>query len=186
MPIGWEGEKTRLVPLDKERHFENALAWFNDPANTEWTLTGDFPLTRVAEEEYFARVTRPGQEDVVFAVETLDGQHIGLTGLHRIDFRHGTAMTGSIIGRRDLWGQGYGGDSIRMRTRYAFDVLGLRLLWSEVFDGNERSFRALTGNGYREAGRVPGFYWKRGAYRDKIMLYLRREDWLASPHQART
>ncbi|MBW7905722.1 MAG: GNAT family N-acetyltransferase [Phycisphaerae bacterium] len=176
MPYGWEGEKTRLVPLDREKHFDNALRWMNDPDLTAWMLSGDYPLTRVGEEEFFARVSRPNAEDVVFAVETLDGRHIGLTGLHRIDHRHGTALTGSLIGLRELWGQGYGTDMIRARTHYATNVLGLRLLWSEVMVGNDRSLRALLRAGYREAGRIPGFYWKRGAYRDKIMLYLRRDD----------
>jgi hypothetical protein len=41
MAYGWEGEKVRLVPLDKERHAENRFAWLNDPEVTVWTLTGD-------------------------------------------------------------------------------------------------------------------------------------------------
>jgi RimJ/RimL family protein N-acetyltransferase len=176
MPYGWEGGKTRLAPLDREKHFDNALRWMNDPDLTAWMLSGDYPLTRVGEERFFARAMKQNAEDVVFAVETLDGRHIGLTGLHRIDYRHGTALTGSLIGLRELWGQGYGTDMIRARTHYAFSVLGLRLLWSEVMLGNERSLRALMRAGYREAGRIPGFYWKRGAYRDKITLYMRRDD----------
>ena len=46
MGYGWEGEKIRLVPLDRDKHLENAVRWFNDPEVTRWLETGDWPLTR--------------------------------------------------------------------------------------------------------------------------------------------
>jgi RimJ/RimL family protein N-acetyltransferase len=143
MSYGWSGEKVRLVPLDSERHFENALRWINDPEITQWTLTGDFPISRLAEEEWFERVMRPNEKEVVFAVETLEGEHIGFSGLHQINWRHGTATTATLIGRKELWGKGYGTDAVRVRTWYAFEVLGLRLLISEVLDGNVASLKML-------------------------------------------
>ena len=48
MAYGWEGELTRLVPLDKAKHMANAIAWLNDPMVTEWIAQGDFPLTQLA------------------------------------------------------------------------------------------------------------------------------------------
>lgn len=177
MGYGWEGEKVRLVPLDKGRHMENALRWFNDPDVTELTLTGDFPLSRTAEEAWFDRVgaemsSRP--EEVVFAVETLTGEHIGSAGIHRIDWRHGSALTGTVIGAPEARGRGYGTDAARVRTRYAFEVLGLRLLLSEVFVENAASLRMLAAVGYREVGRIPRRYWRRGAYRDVALLVCER------------
>ncbi len=175
MAYGWEGEKVRLVPLDRDRHLANAVAWFNDPAVTSWTETGDWPVTRLAEEDFFSRVSAPGNTaEAVFAVETLAGEHVGFSGLQRIDLRHGVATTGSIIGCTDRWGQGLGTDAARVRARYAFAVLGLRLLLAEVMVGNGASLTMLTRVGYREVGRVPARYWKRGAYRDQMLLVLER------------
>ena len=119
MPYGWEGEKVRLVPLDKAKHLDNALAWVNDPEVTAWTLIGDLPLTRLAEEEFFDRAMRGG-DDISFAVETLAGEHIGFSALHKVDRANGFAVSGTLIGRRDLWGQGYATDAARVRLRYAF------------------------------------------------------------------
>ena len=174
MPYGWEGEKVRLAPLDKAKHLDNALAWINDPEITAWTLMGDWPLTRLAEEDFFDRALRETEKDLLFAVETLAGEHIGITGLHRIDWRNGVATSGILLGRRDLWGQGYGSDAARVRTRYAFEVLGLRLLLSEVMADNAASLRMLERAGYREVGRIPRRLWKRGAYRDVVLLALER------------
>lgn len=174
MAYGWEGEKVRLAPLDKQRHLENVVRWLNDPETTERTLVGDFPLGRLAEEEWFDLRCKPSETDIVFAVETLAGEHIGLSGIHRIDFRHGVGHTGTLIcsGKRR---QGFGIDSIRVRSDYCFRVLNLRLLLSEVLDGNEASYRALTRAGYRDVGRIPQRYWKRGAYRDAILLAYPRD-----------
>ena len=51
------GDKVRLVPLDREKHLEHALKWFNDPEITEWLETGDWPLTRGAEEEFLRKLS---------------------------------------------------------------------------------------------------------------------------------
>ncbi|GBC92299.1 Spermidine N(1)-acetyltransferase [bacterium HR15] len=174
MAYGWTGEKVRLVPLDQEKHLPNALLWLNDPDITQWTLRGDFPLSRLAEEEWFKHTMSHTNREVVFAIETLEGEHIGFTGIHQIDWRHGTAITGTIIGRKDLWRRGFGTDAVKVRTRYAFEVLGLRMLLSEVMAENVASMRMLLKVGYREVGRIPRRYWKRGAYRDVVLLVMER------------
>ena len=177
MGFGWEGQKVRLIPLEREKHFDNAIRWLNDPDVTQWTLVGDFPLTRLAEEEFFQRVAKQNDTDIAFAIETPEEEHIGFSGIHQLSFRHGTAVTGTIIGRKPLWGHGYGSDAIAVRTRYAFEVLGLRLLMSEVMAENTASYRALLKNGYHETARIPQRYWKRGAYRDVIQMLIAREEW---------
>ena len=174
MGYGWEGEKVRLVPLDKEKHLANALTWMNDTEVTTWTLVGDLPITRLWEEEFFDKAMRGDSERVTFAVETLAGDHVGFTGFHKIDHRDGVGTTGVLIGRKDRWGKGLGTDAVRVRTHYAFEVLGLRLLLSEAMEGNEASIRMLLRCGYREVGRIPRRYFKRGAYRDVLLFALER------------
>ena len=178
MAYGWEGEKVRLVPLDKGRHAANIQAWMNDPDLTETILSGDFPLTRAAEEAVLDRLSAEPEKhptDVLFAVETLAAEHVGVCGLHRINYRHGVAVSGTIIGPPEARGRGYGTDAARVRTRYAFEVLGLRMLISEVFAENGASLKMLGRAGYREAGRLPRRYWKRGAFRDVVLMVAERE-----------
>ncbi len=79
-----------------------------------------------------------------------------------------------MIGRKDLWSKGLGGDAVKVRNRYAFDVLGLRLLIATVIADNARSLAMLAKAGYQEVGRVPERYWKRGAYRDQILLAVHK------------
>jgi RimJ/RimL family protein N-acetyltransferase len=178
MAFGWEGDLVRLAPLDSDRHLDNAVAWINDPEVTQHLSFGDFPMTRLAERSWFEERSKPCETDISLAIETLDGRNIGFSGMFAISWRHGTATTGTMIGDRDSWGKGFGTDAARLRNRYAFDVLGLRMLYSEVYEGNDRSLRMLLKAGYLECGRRPKRIWKRGAYRDEILLYLDREAWL--------
>jgi len=178
MAYGWEGERVRLVPLDKARHLENLHAWMNDPDVTETILSGNAPLARASQEEFIDQMSAapgPHPTEVVFAVETLEGEHIGICGLHQIDYRHGVAHSGTIIGPSEARGLGYGSEVARLRTRYAFEVLGLRMLISEVFVENAASLRMLARAGYREVARIPRRYWKRGAFRDVVLLVAERD-----------
>jgi RimJ/RimL family protein N-acetyltransferase len=174
MGFGWEGEKVRLVPLDLDRHLENAVNWMNDPEATQWLAVGDLPMTRLAEREWFERNMKSEAEDVSFAIETLESRHIGFSQIFRIDWRNGVGSTGTLIGDPEDRGKGYGSDAARVRARYAFDVLNLRLLISGAFDGNAPSLKMLRNAGYRECGRIPRRHWKRGAYRDEILMVLER------------
>lgn len=179
MPIiGWAGENVRLVPLDEERHLENYVEWLNDPDVTEWLLIGDTPLTSLGEREFFRNLESRSASEIIFAIETLDGRHIGGSGLHGVSHKDRCASSGSFIGEKSAWGKGLGTDASRVRARYAFEVLGLERIFSSHLAGNDRSMRMLQRCGYRECGVLPKRYWKRGEFRDEHMYVLEREDWL--------
>jgi len=175
MGFGWPGEKVRLVPLERNRHFENCLRWLNDPQITAGMLSGDFPLVRRAEEEFFDSLGRPGGRQVAFAVETMEEEHIGVAAIRGISFRHGSGRCGVLIGRQQLWGRGYGSDALRVLVGYGLEVVGLRLLLARILADNDRALRIAQKVGFCEVGRLPQRYWKRGSYRDVVLLALRRE-----------
>lgn len=179
MPFGWEGDKVRLVPLERGRHFDNCVRWFNDPQITDRLLSGDFPLTRLTEEEFFDRVSKQNDKIVAFGIETKteEEEHIGVCGIHEMDFRHGVGTLGILIGRQALWNRGLGTDALATLIRYGFHTLGLRLILSEAFADNPASIRMQEKCGLKQVGLVPERYWKRGGYRDMILYALRRTDW---------
>ena len=178
MAHGWEGELVRLVRMEREKHFENALRWINDPEVTATLSFGDMPTSTSSQEAWFERVTN-SSDDVVFAIETMDGRHIGQSGVHQINYRDRRALTGSFIGASEDRGKGYGTDAARVRSRYAFEVLGLEMLTSAFFEGNEGSRRMQEKSGYVEYGRLPRAHWKRGQWRTMIHTYLTIERWKA-------
>lgn len=172
--VGWQGKRIRLVPLDLERHLQNCFDWINDPEVTQYLLAGDVPMTMIAEREWLERVSKGDPNEIGFAIETLDGEHIGNSGIHAINYRHGYATSGSLIGRTDLWGQGLGTEAAIVRARYAFEVLGLRQLYSSSLEGNVRSERMQAKVGYTVYGTAPSKWWKRGRYRSETLTVLER------------
>ncbi|MCW5941144.1 MAG: GNAT family N-acetyltransferase [Fimbriimonadaceae bacterium] len=176
---GWETGKVRLVSLDFDRHFENCLRWINDPDVTHWLIVGDYPpISRLAEKDWFESASKDRDRDVLFAIETLDGVHIGNTGVHAVNHVHRNAMTGSMIGEKSYWGQGYGKAAAIARSLYCYKVMNLERLFSSALEGNVRSFRMLTGVGYTECGRMPKRFFKRGRYWDEILLCQERDAFL--------
>lgn len=175
MAFGYEGKLVRLAPLDVEAHLENAYRWLNDPEITRHLLVGHFPMSRLIEKDYLEMRSREVGSEIAFAIETLEGKHIGFSGIHKVDYRHGIAETGTIIGDKSLWGTGCGTDAAIVRARYCFETLGLRLLTSGYFEGNERSAKMQARVGYEIIGTVPKMHWKCGDFRDHTLTYLRRE-----------
>lgn len=165
------------MPVDADKHLDNAVLWLNDPEVTKWLLIGDLPITRVAEKRFLEEAGKANETDIIFAIETLEGVHIGFAGIHQINRKNGTAITGTIIGDQSYWNKGIGTDVVRTRARYIFEVLGLRMILTACLDGNTASYRMSLKNGFIEYGRAPKRYWKRGQYRDEILMCLDVDRW---------
>lgn len=177
MGFGYEGKKVRLVPMDMDLHFENAYRWINDPEISAWLAVGHFPISRLAEKEWFEATQKLDPSRANFAIETLDGEHIGFSGLFRIDFQSSTAHSGSIIGNRNHWEKGLGSDAARLRAWYGFEILGLRTLYSDYLEGNVRSERMQAAAGYQIWGRQPDAVFKNGGHRALIHTVLTKARW---------
>jgi RimJ/RimL family protein N-acetyltransferase len=172
-----EGDRVVLVPLDKDLHLENFVRWLNDPEVTKYT-GHVVPLTRIEEEEFFERVTKSAN-DIVWAVHDETNMHIGVCGLHRIDWQMRMAVSGTIIGDTGVWSRGYGTDVMRTRTKWAFEELGLHRIESECDAENIASAKCLERAGYRQIGVARKRRWRGGKWRDSILWEIIDEDYFA-------
>jgi RimJ/RimL family protein N-acetyltransferase len=154
------------------------LAWFNDPEIRQF-LKFTLPMSLTAEREWIEGLGKRREHDLVFGlVTTEDKRLIGNMGLHRIDWRNRLATTGSVIGAKECWSQGYGFEAKMILLEYAFNSLGLRKIESSVYSTNPRSRRCLEKCGYREEGVRKAAILKRGEYIDVTLMAVFREEWL--------
>lgn len=126
-------------------------------------------------EKWAELLARRSPEELRWVIETLSGEVVGSTTLHRLDFRDRHCWFGVFIGPPTNWGRGYGTEVTRLATRFAFRQLGMEKVYLGVFEGNERGLSAYAKAGYRlEAtlprdhlleGRLVTTYWL-AAYRD--------------------
>ncbi len=171
-----KGKKTILRPLRKATDFELCLRWINDPEVNQYLLI-HFPLTEKKEEEWFDKVANDPNE-VVLGIETLDGRLIGTMGLHRINSKDRTAMTGALIGEKEYWGKGFGTDAKMTLLDYAFNTLNLRKINSSVYAFNKRSLKYNLKCGYKIEGVRKKQIFRNGKYNDEILIAVFKENWL--------
>jgi RimJ/RimL family protein N-acetyltransferase len=168
-----QGKLVRLRPPRAE-DAPAVITWFEDMEVTRFLLLRHPPSIDM-EKEWLDRMAR-SPDDVVWFVEC-EGQLVGTTALHMIDWKNGFATTGTVIGDKSAWGKGLGRELMQLRTRYAFTQLPLRKLKSAYLEGNEASAKAQAAAGYREIGRHKADMFIDGRWRDHILTEVLREEW---------
>jgi len=168
-----KGEKVTLrPPVDGDA--AKFVEWFADREVTRFLATS-FPMSLQQEEDFLKRIGE-SKTDVWWALEA-EGRTIGATGIHRIDWISGNAVTGTVIGDKSCWRKGYGSEAMALRTEYAFRQLNLHKLKSGAFDENEPSKRALQKAGYRQVGVWREDFWRDGKWHDHWEAEVLRSDW---------
>ena len=98
---------------------------------------------------------------------------VGTIGLRNIDFRYGEGTLGIIVNAGDV-SRGFGTDAIKALVRYAFESLGLRKVYLDVADGNDRAMRCYDRVGFTRIGQHRG---SEGIL--YVDMVLTRERWAA-------
>ena len=148
------GSKVRL----REKGLADALndyAWQTYPeltrldAATQLTVTFPQYLSSYASElRYSPSIRRP------FAMETLDGKHIGNCVYYGIDRVKGEAELGTMIGDRDYWDKGYGADAVVTLVRHIFCQTNLKRIYLKTLDWNIRAQKCFQKCGFTSYGHM--------------------------------
>jgi diamine N-acetyltransferase len=77
---------------------------------------------------------------------------------------------GIFIGETQHQSQGYGQQALRLILRHAFHDLGLHRLYLTVLDDNARAIRVYEKCGFRVEGRLRQHAYKRGQFRDLVLM----------------
>ena len=150
--INFHGQKIALGPHNHEL-LALYLRWINDFDVSQTLAIGLRPMTREAEEAWYESISKT-DKNIVFTIYEIPAlRPIGTTGLHAIDYAHGTAEFGIMIGEKDCWGKGYGTEAATLMLDYGFTGLGLHNIWLSVFAHNEGGIKAYKRAGFREIGR---------------------------------
>tara|TARA_B100001750_G_C15465570_1_gene576838 strand:+ start:254 stop:787 length:534 start_codon:yes stop_codon:yes gene_type:complete len=107
-----------------------------------------------------------------YAIETLDGVHIGNCMSYDIDVVGGEAEVGIMVGNRDYWSQGYGSEAMTLLIAECFKIVPLTRLYLHTLEWNERARKAFGKCGFREVKQV-----QRGG-KSFIYMELLRSEWM--------
>ena len=89
-----------------------------------------------------------------FAIEDLNGKHVGNCMYYDLDEDKGQTEMGIMIGDKAYWGQGYGADAVQVLLRYLFNVEGMRRVYLHTLEWNIRAQRSFENCGFVARDRV--------------------------------
>jgi RimJ/RimL family protein N-acetyltransferase len=171
-----KGTRVLLRPIERA-DLPTMRRWMNDPEVTQF-LKRNLPLMEREEEEWFEK-KHLSKDDFALAMIAIEEQKlIGSIGLHRINWHHRTATTGTVIGEKEYWSKGYGTEAKMLLLDFAFNALDLYAVDSGVIAHNGRSIKYGLKCGYEEVARIPN--WVRGQdgkRYDDVTLIVTQEKW---------
>lgn len=89
-----------------------------------------------------------------FAVDTLDGKHIGNCSYYNLDETRGEVELGIMIGNRDYWNKGYGTDAVTTLVNYIFRQTDLNRIYLKTLDWNTRAQKSFQKSGFTPYGQM--------------------------------
>jgi RimJ/RimL family protein N-acetyltransferase len=174
------GGKTRL----RGKRLADApddYAWQTDPELAELDAA---PLLTVSFQQYLSsyasELRYPSPIRQRFAIETLDGEHIGNCTFYAINKRRSEAELGIMIGNRNYWDKGYGVDAVITLVNYIFQRTKLNRIYLKTLVSNTRAQKCFQKCGFILYGKR-----KRDSY-DFVLMELHRKQWLEQQNAVET
>ena len=103
---------------------------------------------------YAGELHQPPSTRRLFAIETLDGKHIGNCSLYNISETESEAELGILIGNRDYWDKGYGADAVTTLVNYIFHQTNLKRIHLKTLDSNRRAEKCFQKCGFTPCGHL--------------------------------
>ena len=168
------GRLVRLRALRPE-DAEDIVRNVGDPEVVEFLDNWSWRPYSVADAREF--IERHDPSEMRWAVDRLeDGRFLGVSGLRHLDFRNRNCHWGIWLGPAQNWGHGFGTETCRLITRFAFRQLGMEKVYLSFYEVNERGRRAYEKAGYRLEGTLPRDAWRDGRLVTSYLMAAYRDD----------
>ena len=110
-----------------------------------------------------------------FAIDTLDGKHIGNCLYYDIDETKGEAELGIMVGNHDYQDKGYGTDAVNTLLSHIFRQTDLKRIYLKTLELNMRAQRCFQKCGFIPCGRLV-----RDGY-NFVLMEIHRKQWERQP-----
>lgn len=120
---------------------------------------------------YASELGHPSRTRRQFAVETVDGEHIGNCGYYHINETKGEAELGIMIGNRAYRNKGFGTDAVTALLHHIFCQTSLKRVYLKTLEQNIGAQKCFRKCGFIPYGRMnkDGFCF--------ILMEIHRNQW---------
>lgn len=172
------GERIRLRAVERS-DLPRFVEWLNDPEVVAGLMIY-LPLSQADEDSWFEEMQKSpaAQHPMVIEIRNQDSWlAIGDCSFMGIDHRIRSGEIGIFIGRKDLWNQGYGTETMRLLLKHGFKTLNLNRIFLRVFETNKRAIRSYEKAGFVHEGRMRQAQFIDGKYEDVLLMSVLRSEW---------
>ena len=149
------------------------VEWVNDPENNAY-LHYDLPLETGKTQKWFDEIA--DRRDRYDGFVEADGTPAGLIGLLNIDRKNSKAEYYILIGNKKLKRKGIAEEASKEILDYGFQKLGLNRIYLYTETGNVPAQRLFEKVGFVREGLLKGDVLSHGAYADRYVYAVLREE----------
>lgn len=147
-------------------------SWETDPELAELDAA---PVVRMAYSQYLmdydVEVRRSSPTSRLFAVDTLDGEHIGNCSYYNLDEDNCEVELGIMIGNRDYWDRGYGTEAVITLVNHIFGNLKVNRIHLKTLESNHRAQKCFQKCGFIVCGQLTKYEYQ------FLRMEIHRDHW---------
>nr|WP_317413331.1 GNAT family protein [uncultured Solibaculum sp.] len=162
----------------RQEDIEPIQGWVNDPDITRFLDGAVFLYPRSIQQtrSFVEENARAGGPNFVIAHRHSD-EYIGQLELSGVDYRHGVASLGIVVGGKGCRGKGYGSEAIGLALEFAFRQMNLNRVELWVREDNDIALKCYRSCGFVEEGRRRSCYAVDGVRKDLVLMGILQDEW---------
>jgi len=165
-----ESERIYLRLLKSEDVMQEYVNWLRDNDVMQFLESRTTKYTLKNLKDYVEKISE-SSDDFLFGIFLKENdEHIGNIKIGGINGIHKFGDLGLFIGKKKLWGQGYGLEAVQLATECAFDEFKMNKLIAGISKKNLGSYKVFMKAGYREVGILKRHACHNGVYVDSIIV----------------
>ena len=171
------GERIILRPVIKD-DYVYVFKWFNDKKIIDNIIGFRLSFSMGEALDWCERASRIDDKNIKWIIETIGEKPkpIGFVGLYNIDFINKNAESASLIGERESRGMGIGYEALNLKCNFAFNYLGVELIYGYILSDNEPSLKLYEKIGFKKEGLLRRRVYRNGKWHDVVSLSITKEE----------
>jgi RimJ/RimL family protein N-acetyltransferase len=103
--------------------------------------------------------------------------HIGITGIHSINWIARSGEFRILIGEKEYWGKGYGTETTQLMVAYGFEILNLRKVWLGINSEHAAGIRAYEKAGFVREGDLRDEIYRNSRYYNVVRMSILKNEY---------
>lgn len=176
-----KGEKVYLEAIEPE-DLVKMREWRNKPDYRKYFREYRELNSQMQQNWYQTKVIND-PSTIMFSIKLLDrNELIGCCGFCYINWVNRNSDLSLYIGWRDTYidSEGYAKECCELLFDYGFNELGLKKIWTEIYEFDSLKYQLYCGLGFKRDGILRNHYYYDGKWWDSYILSLLFEEYNAN------